>query len=237
MSKQLIRILQILVALALPLLLLIGNVQLLAHMRFVRYEYNRADYPADTVIPPGGYALSKDERTALADAALRSIVGPEGMRALEEARFRETGAPAFNQREIRHMRDVRTLFRRARVLFWVTLPTVVGGTTLLIWWGRRKDGGRTTATRPLVVSATATLLLAGALGLYILVSFGSFFTEFHLVFFEGDTWLFRRDDTLIRLFPTDFWFDAAAIIAGLTVVELILVGVGAWRWGRGPKNS
>jgi integral membrane protein (TIGR01906 family) len=227
MPNWLTKMIQIAVALALPLVLLLGNIQLVAHERFVHYEYGRAGFPADTMVPAGGYALSKAERTALAETALQSITAAAGMRLLEEARFQETGAPAFNAREIGHMRDVRFIFQRARVVFWVALATLVGGGGVLTW-----RGGRSRVTRPLLVSVVATLSLAGALGLYILSSFQSFFTEFHHLFFEGDSWLFRQDDTLIRLFPTDFWFDAAVLIAGLTVVELVLVGVGAWGWGR-----
>lgn len=232
MSKPIIRTIQVLVALALPLLLLIGNVQLLMHRRFVNFEYGRAGFAADTAIPFDGYPLSKAERTALAEAALRSIVGPEGMRALTEARFQETGAPAFNAREIRHMQDVRWLFGRVRVVFWLALVVLLGGGATLVWWGNREGQGGRLATRPLLVAVVGMLSLAGALGVYILVSFNSFFTRFHRVFFQGDTWLFRPDDTLIRLFPTDFWFDAAAIIAGLTIAELVLIGTGAWWWGR-----
>jgi integral membrane protein (TIGR01906 family) len=232
MSKSIITFIQIFVALSLPLVLLIGNVQLLMHRRFVNFEYGRAGFPADTVIPVDGYALSKAERMALADAALRSIAGSEGMRALEEARLRETGAPAFNPREIRHMRDVRWLFGRVRVVFWLALVVLLGGGAVLVGWGDRAGQGRRLVTQPLLVAVVGTLSLAGALGVYILVSFNSFFTRFHHLFFQGDTWLFRPDDTLIRLFPTDFWFDAAAIIAGLTIAELALVGLGAWRWGR-----
>jgi integral membrane protein (TIGR01906 family) len=226
--KWLTRILQIALAVALPLVLLIGNIQLLAHIRFVNFEYDKAGFPQDTFIPFDGYPLVKAERTALAEAALKSIVGAEGMRALEEARFQETGAPAFNAREIRHMRDVRWLFQRARVIFWVGLAILVGGGTVLLWWGHRTGKGPSLLTRPLLISVTVALSLAVALGLYIVLNFRNFFTEFHHLFFQGSTWLFRQDDTLIRLFPTDFWFDAAAIIAGLTVAELVLVGIGAW---------
>jgi len=220
------------VALTLPLVFLIGNIQLLAHPRFVRYEYGKAGFPADTGIPVGGYPLTKAERTALAEAALQSIIGAEGMRVLEEARFEETGTLAFNEREIGHMRDVRTLFRRSRVLFWVAL--VVLGGCVAVLMRRGAGGGRLhrEVTRPILISVLGTLSLAGLLGLYILLNFRSFFTEFHHVFFEGSTWLFRQDDTLIRLFPTDFWFDAAIIIAGLTVAELALVGGVAWWWER-----
>ena len=226
------RLLQILVAVALPLALIIGNVQLLMHERFVRYEYNKPGFPPDSQVPPGGYALDKAERMALARAALDSVAGPGGMRVLGEARFAQTGEPAFNEREIGHMRDVRVVFQRARVVFWAALAVLAGGLAFL---GRR--GGRGTALRPLVVSVTAALALALAGGLYIALNFRRFFTQFHHVFFQGDTWLFRSDDTLIRLFPTDFWFDAALIIAGLTVVELLLVGIGAWWWRRRAEKS
>jgi integral membrane protein (TIGR01906 family) len=233
MSNWFIRVVQIGVGLALPLVLLIGNVQLLMHPRFVNYEYAKASFPTDTAVPVGGYPLSKTERTVLAETALRSIAGSEGMRVLQGARFQETGEPAFNAREIRHMRDVRWLFQRARVVFWIALVVLLGGGALLIW----KGGHRHRLTRPLLISVVSTLSFAGALGLYILLSFGSFFTRFHHLFFEGETWLFRRDDTLIRLFPTDFWFDATLIIAGLTIIELILVGAWAWRWGRRQADA
>jgi len=233
MSKWFIRVIQIGVGLALPLVLLIGNIQLLMHPRFVNYEYAKAGFPADTAVPVAGYPLSKTERIVLAEIALRSIAGSEGMRALQEARFQETGEPAFNAREIHHMRDVRWLFQRARVVFWIALMALLGGGALLIW----KGGHRHRLTQPLLISVIGTLSLAGALGLYILLSFGNFFTRFHHLFFEGETWLFRQDDTLIRLFPTDFWFDATLIIAGLTIMELVLVGAWAWWWGRRQADA
>jgi integral membrane protein (TIGR01906 family) len=227
-SNWLIKVLQIVVAVALPLVLLIGNIQLLMHTRFVDYEYGRAGFPADTAVPLDGYRMSRAERTALAEAALRSITGPEGMRTLEEARFKETGTPAFDQREIRHMRDVRWLFQKIRLVFWIALGALLIGGAVLIWRGRKTGQSSRLLTRPLLISVLATLSVAAALGLYILLSFRSFFTSFHHAFFEGDTWLFHPTDTLIRLFPTDLWFDAAIIIAGLTILELVLIGTVAW---------
>jgi integral membrane protein (TIGR01906 family) len=232
MPNWLVKVLQVIIAMTLPLVLLIGNLQIVAHMRFINFEYDKASFPADTAIPPGGYALAEPERRALAETALKSIIGPEGMRALEQARFVETGGPAFNAREIRHMRDVRRLFQFARVIFGVGLIASVTCGGALAWWSKRTGQGSQLITHPILISVIVTLAVAAALGAYILLSFRSFFTQFHHVFFQGDTWLFRADDTLIRLFPTDFWFDAAIAIAGLTVAEFIAMGIAAWWRGR-----
>jgi integral membrane protein (TIGR01906 family) len=228
----LIKIVQLGVAVALVPVLILGNVQLLMHERFIHYEYNKPDFPPDTMVPVGGYALSKAERTRLAQKAIASIIGPQGMQVLEEARFQDMDEPAFNTREIQHMRDVRIVFQQARVVFFIALLVLVAGILFLVRYG--KD--RYTVSRPLLVSVSVALGIAAVAGIYVLLNFASFFTQFHHVFFEGDTWLFRRDDTLIRLFPTVFWSDAAILITGLTVVELLLVGGLAWVWGRGKRH-
>ena len=50
--------------------------------------------------------------------------------------------------------------------------------------------------------------LVVAIGLFGALAFWQFFTLFHSLFFEGDSWLFLYSDTLIRLFPMQFWQDA-----------------------------
>jgi len=54
------------------------------------------------------------------------------------------------------------------------------------------------------------------IGLFGAIAFWQLFTLFHALFFEGDTWMFEFSDTLIRLFPMQFWQDAflwAGVIA------------------------
>jgi integral membrane protein (TIGR01906 family) len=50
------------------------------------------------------------------------------------------------------------------------------------------------------------------------VAWDTFFTAFHQLFFAGGTWVFAYSDTLIRLFPEQFWFDAALTVGGLTLL-------------------
>ena len=82
-------------------------------------------------------------------------------------------------------------------------------------------------------------LMLAAVGVYMVLSWDAFFTTFHRMFFEGDTWIFRYSDTLIRLFPIRFWQDVAATIVGLIMLEAVAVGVGAWMWRRRllPPNA
>jgi integral membrane protein (TIGR01906 family) len=57
-----------------------------------------------------------------------------------------------------------------------------------------------------------------------LTSFQSLFINFHLIFFEGSSWLFKYSDTLIRLFPIQFWQDIFLVFGILTLLAGILVG-------------
>ena len=67
-----------------------------------------------------------------------------------------------------------------------------------------------------------------AIGLVAYANFGFFFTEFHHLLFEGDTWLFSPHDTLIQLFPVRFWIDATWLIALLTTSTCAIVGITAY---------
>ena len=54
-------------------------------------------------------------------------------------------------------------------------------------------------------------------------------TDFHRIFFEGNSWQFSTSDTLIRLFPEQFWFDAALTIGLFTLLaRVIMPSSGIW---------
>jgi integral membrane protein (TIGR01906 family) len=227
-----VRVVQVLVAVALPVALILGNVFLVAGDWFIRHEYDKASFPADSHVPPGGYSLPRVEREALAKLGLASVLEPDGIRLLEEARFQQTGQPAFNDREIRHMRDVNVLMRKVRWVLWTAVAVVViGAATLLLL-----REGRALA-RSLWRSSLASLALFLALGLLIAVGFNLFFTGFHRIFFEGNTWRFYYTDTLIRIYPTRFWFDVSLYLAGMTLAEFGLVAAGSRLALRGAKEE
>jgi uncharacterized membrane protein len=55
----------------------------------------------------------------------------------------------------------------------------------------------------------------------------TWFDLFHRFLFVPGSWLFSYSDTLIRLFPVKFWFDATLTISSLSFVGgLLLVLIG-----------
>jgi integral membrane protein (TIGR01906 family) len=78
-----------------------------------------------------------------------------------------------------------------------------------------------------------TIVLFGVLAVLAIVGWEQFFTGFHNVFFADGTWTFYMNDSLIRLFPPQFWIDAgiavAVIVLALCVFAFILSFVGRRR--------
>ena len=55
-----------------------------------------------------------------------------------------------------------------------------------------------------------------------------FFTEFHQIFFANGTWTFRLEDSLIRLFPGQFWVDSALVVGVLVLLAASLLLIVCW---------
>ena len=49
---------------------------------------------------------------------------------------------------------------------------------------------------------------------FMFVAWNLAFTVFHNIFFDSGTWTFFYTDSLIRLFPEQFWFDFGIIWTG-----------------------
>ncbi|UXN33583.1 DUF1461 domain-containing protein [Glutamicibacter sp. M10] len=65
-----------------------------------------------------------------------------------------------------------------------------------------------------------------------LMGWENFFTQFHALFFSQGTWTFSVKDTLIRLYPEQFWVDSAIGIAVLVVATVVVVLISCWPTGR-----
>jgi len=221
MNRWLKVALQAVIVLAVPVVLVVMPIRVLMHPRWVLFEYARPNFPGDY------FGFSTQERTRLAITGIESIVGPRGVVVLQEARLAD-GSPAFVEREVGHMLDVRVvtgnIYLTQVVLFVASVVAVIALT--------RQRETRAAGPAALLTGAISTVVLLAALVFFVLTGFDTFFTAFHRVFFSGDTWLFNFSDTLIRLYPPQFWFDAATVIGVTSIVGAVVLGMAAWWWGR-----
>ncbi len=213
--------LRLLLTLALPPLLVLTSVRLVMTNLFVQIEYHRPGFPADR------YGFSRDERLHYAAFAVRYLHNDAGIEYLGNLAFPD-GGPLFNERELRHMADVKAVTRAAFQVHRALL--IAAGVSALLLARRRIT--RRALWRALGDGGLLTIVLILVLVMLVVASWDVFFDGFHALFFEGDTWVFRTSDTLIRLFPEQFWFDAALAVAFLTVSGSLLAMVAAWRMER-----
>ncbi len=126
----------------------------------------------------------------------------------------------FNEREVAHLRDVKTLFRLDYQVLLGSLVNALAYAGFSIWRKNRRQlaGG-------LVRGSGLTLSLMLLLGLGTLFNFDRLFLQFHLLSFTNDLWqLDPSRDYLIMLFPGGFWYDATVFIAAATAAGAVVLG-------------
>ncbi|MDP1544380.1 MAG: TIGR01906 family membrane protein [Anaerolineales bacterium] len=174
-------------------------------------EYNLPYFPTDE------YGFTREDRLQWAKPSVQYLVNNADISYLGDLQF-EDGSYLYNERELKHMEDVKSVVQGALLAFYASLAGLV-----LLAFISHRNGWMEEYLNALRRGGWWMIGLAGALafiaGAGILLNpdiFWAFFTWFHTLFFEGDTWLFYYSDTLIRLFPIRFWQDAflwVAIIA------------------------
>jgi integral membrane protein (TIGR01906 family) len=214
------------IAVSVTPILVVNAFRVLATGTFVRAELGRDGFP------PDGYGFTTDERKELALLGLRSIQpGSDGIVLLGRARLPD-GSPAFGLRELTHMRDVRRLFGIALRGQLVALAVIAA-----LALGLARTRFRTMVPLGLLAGAVTTLAIAVLAVPLILLGFDGFFVRFHEVFFSGDSWRFNNADTLIRIYPEQFWQDVSRLAAGIAVAQaLVLVPLAGW-WHRAARRG
>jgi integral membrane protein (TIGR01906 family) len=186
---------------------------------WLEFEYSRPGFP-------------KSERFNDKDRLYYAVESDQyeiGNRTFEQ--FKALGV--YNEREIRHMVDVRVLLER------VTVFEALGGLFCVIALVvlARSRVTRPLAARALLAGGLLTILLFGAVSLLAATSFDTSFVEFHYLFFEGDSGFFLFSDSLIQFYPEVFWFDSALALSGLTVFESAIIALIGWVWGQRSHGS
>ena len=167
-----------LIAVAVPAILVVDGFRVLATDTFVEWELGRSGFPPDL------YGFDTEQRTALAKLGLRSIEpASEGIVLLGQATL-PNGSPAFGERELTHMQDVRRLFGAALRLQLVALIAIVA-LGLALWRTRL----RAAVPAGLLAGSLATLAIAALAVPVILLGFDGFFVRFHEVLAAVDAQL------------------------------------------------
>ncbi|MGH2537807.1 MAG: DUF1461 domain-containing protein [Candidatus Promineifilaceae bacterium] len=210
-----------LISLLLPFWLATGVLLLLIvweQPSYPEFEYGR--------IPPDALGLTGAQRLELAEATLAYLRRPEpadqAIIALEALRL-PGGRPLYTPREIGHMLDVKRLADIFRKVFWGLSLAVAAGLILLL--GRAAM--RRAAYQALARGGLLTVGLLGLLIVLILIAWNGVFVTFHALLFPPGTWTFLTTDSLIRLFPEQFWFDFGLIwTAGVLLAGALAVVIG-----------
>lgn len=200
---------------AVVLFVMMTSIRLLMNPLFLTIEYNMPGFP------PDAFGFTKDDRLHWANLSLKYLLNDADISYLGDLRF-ENGSQVFNERELRHMLDVKILVQQM-IRAWGILGIFIFLTGVWAWRGRWLAEYWLTLSR----AGWAILIVIGLILAGVMIGFSSLFTGFHLIFFEGDTWLFYYSDTLIRLFPLRFWQDAFTLMGILSAgggIALILVG-------------
>ena len=210
-----------LLALFVPLALIGLGVRVLLTPLFLNIEYRLPDFPADD------YGFSVQDRLHWGPYGINYLLNGADISYLGNLKFAD-GQPLYNDRELSHMHDVK-MVTQGFLKAWYLVLSVLFLLGLWAWRGKwmsyyiqvLRRGGWLTLGVAVAVGLIATLGTSGSGDL-----FWQFFSDFHGLFFTGNTWLFAYSDTLIRLYPLKFWQDAVLYIGLITAMGALAVALG-----------
>lgn len=178
---------------------------------YINLEYRMPGFPEDP------YGFTAHDRLEWSHYTLDYLLGkiPHSDLVAQELPDKSS---LYNERETSHLYDVMLLAQLV-IKIWLAVLAIFLLTLLISflmhwmpqWLNSIKQG------------AILTITLIIAILIYVWVDFNRLFTQFHEIFFEGDTWLFYPSDNLIRLFPLRFWMDLFVFIGGLTLTMAVFL--------------
>ncbi|MDP2948101.1 MAG: TIGR01906 family membrane protein [Chloroflexota bacterium] len=200
---------------SIPLLLITTNVRWAAsESRLYRYSFDTYDAEATTGIARSELDRGADELIAYFNNDEQTI----------RITVQQDGRPLslFNDRETAHLADVKALFRTVFRLQEASLAFALVFVVGVFIWAR--EAPLRLLARMLLAASLLTLGLLTLFALLAQVGFDELFLRFHFLAFTNDLWRLNPDtDHLIQMFPHDFWFDAAMLVAGLAALEAALL--------------
>lgn len=224
MPKILTRITKILLVLLIPILIILGAARLLATDTYLAFEYGKTSFPHDT------YGFTPQQRFELASTNIHYVRTHLPDDTLAAQTF--DGKPAYTPREVLHMADVQTVFQ-AILRVWQVAFVLLLLLGFMLW----ENGERLVLARAIQSGGLLTSGIIVGIAVLAVFAWRFWFNVFHLFFFQPGSWLFSYSDTLIRLFPVEFWFDATLTISILSLAGGLMVTFIGRRWQRFFRKS
>ena len=203
-----------LITISIPFLLIMTAIRLLINPALLKFEYNSPNFPPDP------YGFNTADRLKWGTLSVDYLLNNSDISFLADVKFSD-GTPIYNERELSHMHDVKVLIQHATTIWYIVIAALLAlglwswlGHWMGIFWQGISRGG------------WLTIALIAIILVFVFTSFDSLFTDFHRIFFSGNTWIFLYSDTLIRLFPLPFWQNAFTFMGAITVIGALLFGYG-----------
>jgi integral membrane protein (TIGR01906 family) len=217
LSSPTVKILRWFIIALLPILITITAVGFLATDQYLTFEYGKVRFPPDL------YGFTPEQRFELASTNIHYVRAhlPDDTLAGQKL----DGKAVYNTREISHMADVQSVFQgilRVWQLAFVLL-VILG----FVFW---KMGERMALAASLQAGGLLTSGIILTIALLAIFAWQTWFDLFHRFLFVPGSWLFSYSDTLIRLFPVKFWFDATLTISLLSFVGGLLLALIGRQW-------
>ncbi|RMX22430.1 TIGR01906 family membrane protein [Auritidibacter ignavus] len=222
--KTLSRILQTVLAIIAPIAFLTVVIRAVASPLFLWIEYHRPGFPADD------FGLTTTERLDYGSYGLDYLFNLASPNYLASLTFAD-GSPLFTQDEVSHMADVKSVMLTSMLIGAVL---VIASAIIMVVLSRISKGA---IRRSLFAASIWLLLVIVALAVVAIIAWQDFFAGFHALFFADGTWTFYASDTLIRLYPNQFWIDAGLAVGALTVLTAAITLVATWPTKRRKKRS
>ena len=231
MKKALVFVVRWLVILAMPVLIVLLSARIMVNTWYPRFEYAKSNFPPDL------FGFTQAQRLEFGTVSINFLNAPEppevAVKMLEDLRLPGTDRPMFTIYENSHMVDVKRLMDQLwRVLGLAAAVVAVGLAALLIPRRTRAEGYAAILGGGLLTTGLLTVMI-----LLVLLSWNWFFITFHDVFFQPGTWTFAWSDSLIRLFPDKFWFDAGVLLVGGALVAGVVVMAVGYLLGRRARRG
>jgi integral membrane protein (TIGR01906 family) len=210
MKNKIAALISWIVAILFPAVVMLAFVRLLLTPFFPAAEYRMPGFPDDP------YGFTQADRLKWSDISIDYLLNNENAEFFSAYQLPD-GSPLYNERELSHMDDVKVLVHKGLVIYAIVLAVFLLSILLLVSLkhaaqllkGLRAGGW-------LLIGIMLAILFSVAL------DFSAFFTWFHTLFFQGDSWIFYYSDTFIRLFPLRFWSDAFIYVSLLSLIIAVV---------------